>query len=927
MAVEQKPIYGFIAGEVSPSFFGRTDLSKYELGVMLAQNFYIDYRGGMVSRPGFAFCAPIEDDHLDVKMFRFRATDDDYVLLFGHNYIRPMRNGGYLLEAAKTITGIAGNVFTSAAHGYAVGDMIYLSGIVGATQFNGRYVEVSAATANTFTITLVNGFALDSSGYSAYVSGGSAFRTVRVTTTYASTDLAGLSLEQKYNDITITSLDFDPARLTYVSDTSWTLSTISFGGTVAAPTVPTLTPSGAAAAGVAFAVTAIIGGKESVASPYAMTSLTVNYSTTAGSMLITWPGVANAEEYNVYRSLILPTGAQISRAQELGYIGRTFGPQFIDTNIVPDFTKTPPVYYNPFADGAVEYITVTGAGAGYTAASAVSLSGGGGSGFVGYCVVNSAGALLAIVIVNGGSGYTSAPTVNVTVGAGATFSVSLGATTGNNPRIFKNFQQRGVYAGTVNSPMSLYGSRPGDVDNFDVSSVVNAGDGYTFTIDAIEVKPINHLVALRAGLLIFTSNAINLLRAEEGKAVSAVNALSEPQAYKGASSCPPITIDLDVLFVQDRSTALNAMQYTEYTNTFQLQDVSILSNHLIGKGKNIQRMGWQAEPNKLLWSLREDGALLSLTYERAQEVFAWAQHYTRGLFKDCVVVHEEVAERLYAVVERKVQGRWQKFVEVMMPREVATEDHWGVDCGLGYSHEYPAASLTPSATTGTAITFTASAAVFSAGDVGKIIYVGGGKAEIVGYVGATQVTCDFLRSMSVVMPEVWDTPISLTYLADDWSMAAPVSTLSGLWHLEGETVSVLADGDAYLDAVVASGSITLDVPASKITVGLPFRARGKTLPLTLSSALIEGHRKDIIGVAARLKETRGLSFGDDFSRMVEMKDRTDVDWGASLEDRNGSAYASVSSAWDEEGVVCFEQLYPLPATILGLVVDAVIGDD
>jgi hypothetical protein len=84
--------------------------------------------------------------------------------------------------AAKTITGITNanpGVVTSTAHGYAYGDIIYISGVVGTTEVNDRaYVAYSATSptpANTFQLRGVN-----TTNYTAYTSGGSAFK---VTTT------------------------------------------------------------------------------------------------------------------------------------------------------------------------------------------------------------------------------------------------------------------------------------------------------------------------------------------------------------------------------------------------------------------------------------------------------------------------------------------------------------------------------------------------------------------------------------------------------------------------------------------------------------------------------------------------------------------------------------------------------------------------
>ena len=57
-----------------------------------------------------------------------------------------------------------------------------------------------------------------------------------------------------------------------------------------------------------------------------------------------------------------------------------------------------------------------------------------------------------------------------------------------------------------------------------------------------------------------------------------------------------------------------------------------------------------------------------------------------------------------------------------------------------------------------------------------------------------------------------------------------------------------------------------------------------------------------------------------------MKDRTDEDWGEALRLRNESSYETLDANWDADGAMVFEQAYPLPATVLGLVVDAEVGD-
>ena len=47
----------FAAGELSPSLYARVDLAKYHVGCAMARNFFVDYRGGVSTRPGTEFIA------------------------------------------------------------------------------------------------------------------------------------------------------------------------------------------------------------------------------------------------------------------------------------------------------------------------------------------------------------------------------------------------------------------------------------------------------------------------------------------------------------------------------------------------------------------------------------------------------------------------------------------------------------------------------------------------------------------------------------------------------------------------------------------------------------------------------------------------------------------------------------------------------
>lgn len=160
-----------------------------------------------------------------------------------------------------------------------------------------------------------------------------------------------------------------------------------------------------------------------------------------------------------------------------------------------------------------------------------------------------------------------------------------------------------------------------------------------------------------------------------------------------------------------------------------------------------------------------------------------------------------------------------------------------------------------------------------------------------------------------------------------WTLDLPRKVITGLWHLEGETVSILGDGNVFPQQVVVNGTVTLSVGVTRCHVGLPFTARARTLPLVVPNANVEGRRKKINGIALRLQNTRGLTNGRDLNSLYPMKERTTEQPGLPTRMINGIKHQLISSNWNEDGQTYFVQTDPLPVTILSTIVEVEIGDD
>ena len=155
---------------------------------------------------------------------------------------------------------------------------------------------------------------------------------------------------------------------------------------------------------------------------------------------------------------------------------------------------------------------------------------------------------------------------------------------------------------------------------------------------------------------------------------------------------------------------------------------------------------------------------------------------------------------------------------------------------------------------------------------------------------------------------------------------APTSTISGLNHLEGKTVSILADGAVHPPRTVVAGGVTLDAPASKIHVGLPIIADLKTLPLILQAeALGQGRFKNINKVWLRVYRSSGVFVGPSFDKLTEAKQRTTEPYGSPPALKTDELEVVTLPAWTTDGAICVRQSDPLPLTVVSMTLEAAVG--
>lgn len=168
--------------------------------------------------------------------------------------------------------------------------------------------------------------------------------------------------------------------------------------------------------------------------------------------------------------------------------------------------------------------------------------------------------------------------------------------------------------------------------------------------------------------------------------------------------------------------------------------------------------------------------------------------------------------------------------------------------------------------------------------------------------------------------DVWCVDSGLQY------NGAAATNISGLDHLEGEPVAVVADGHVVNNLTVSGGAITLPRAASKVTVGLSYQPVIELLDIDVSSSAdtLKGKDVSVSRVILEVENSRGGWVGpkkDDGSTgvMREIKPRYETDAYAAIQLKTWKEEVRVESQWSLGGGIRIEQRAPMPLTILSVI--------
>jgi hypothetical protein len=875
------------------------------------QNMTIMPQGGVTSRPGSVYVAEVKDSSKTTVLIPFEfSTTQTYVLEFGDLYMRVYKDSGLVLESDVTITGITqanpGVITTSASHGYSNGDQVYLTEIGGMTELNNntQYYTVANKTATTFEIQDNDGNNVDTTSFTAYTSGGVVNRIYTLTTTYAEADLDQLRWTQSADVLSIVHNDYAPRDVTRTSDTAWTIADTDF---VDGPFLElndgdtTITPS-ATSGSITWTASAVTGINDDT-----------GFQTTDVGRIFRWfdrgpaRGITGITQANPG---VVTSNAHGYANGDRVYITDVGGMTEINNRDVAYTVANVTANTFEVQDKDGEDVDTSGYTA-YTSGGNIQKAGLGTNHTIQITGRTSTTVVTGTIVSEDTSPLSS------TV-AQRTWRLGAWSDTTGYPGTVTYHQLRRVYANTTDKPDTIWGSAVDDFVNFEPGT--DDSNSYTYTLANEKVNAI-HWLASASRLRVGTEGGIySLWGGSDVASITPTNVEADSENLIRCKDIAAASLGNITLYAQRSGKALRELVFSFEADGLVSPNVSVLAEDILGDpgdttDAGIVRMAWQTEPVPTLWCVKDNGEMAAMTYLRDQNVIGWHNHIFGGSsvsVKSVATVPITGQDRVWVIIERTIDGVTRKFVEQLDTyfRGRDIRDAIFLDSAISDNGETFSTTLTPGATTGDAVTFTASGSTFVAGDVGRIIEGNGGKAEIVTYTSGTSVDADILVDFT-------DTS---AIAAGSWTLSQ--STIDGLDHLEGETVKVLADGGSHPDRTVSSGSITLDAQYTKVKVGLGYTREIETLDIDTSGGMgtALSSRSKVNEAIAEFFETVGGFMGFDSDNLTEILFREGDDlMNTAVPIFSGAKSIRPKGGWRSANKTLIRQTDPLPMTILALI--------
>lgn len=236
------------------------------------------------------------------------------------------------------------------------------------------------------------------------------------------------------------------------------------------------------------------------------------------------------------------------------------------------------------------------------------------------------------------------------------------------PRSITFYEDRLFFGGNLNQPQTIWGTKSGDYYKFsptEVNGTVTDDNGVVYELASGQVNDIRWLDSTKILVAGTASAEFSISGGAGGDALTPTNVRAFAATNRGSAKTIPVRVDSSVLFVQKSKRKIREYSYDFGSDSYQAIDLTILSEHITFG--DIKYMAFQQEPYSVVWACLNNGKLVSLTYNREQEIISWAKQPIagNGLVKSVSTIPSptESYDEVWIIVERVIDGVTKKYIE------------------------------------------------------------------------------------------------------------------------------------------------------------------------------------------------------------------------------------------------------------------------
>lgn len=221
------------------------------------------------------------------------------------------------------------------------------------------------------------------------------------------------------------------------------------------------------------------------------------------------------------------------------------------------------------------------------------------------------------------------------------------------------YEQRLIAAGSIRSPQTVWGSRSGLPYDFTIG--INDDDGFSFSLPSTgQINPIQRM-ASTSTLLPLTYGGEYTMEGGNSYALTPTNVKTRAPSVYGCNQVKPHRVGNEVLFVQRSGRKIRSLAYRIESDTYNAPDLTVLAEHITVSG--IKDMTYQQEPRSVLWCVRNDGKMATLTLDRDEGVTAWTPQETDGIYESVAAIPSANGDEVWTIVQRLIGNTVKRYVE------------------------------------------------------------------------------------------------------------------------------------------------------------------------------------------------------------------------------------------------------------------------